>query len=96
VLASVIVAFGITSDIVKDVVTTLAVLLVAFLLAKNLKIGNIKEMLKYSFCWAVIVFILNVIVIANFTDWALLYTWNMILAYLLIVAVPLLAVKKAA
>lgn len=92
IVASIFIAFE-TSAVIMNTVTALAVVLTAFLLAKTVSLASRKAMLKYSFCWVIVVFILDALVTSQFTAWDFLSSWYVWLAYALILFVPLLAVK---
>lgn len=94
IVVSVFIAFGITSDIVVQTPTTLAVVIVTLFLARSLNISDRKEMLKYGISWAVVGLILDALVTVRFTGFEFFYRWYIWLGYLLIVVVPLLAVKE--
>lgn len=95
IVASVFVGFEVESPALMNTVTTIAMLLAVFLLAKNLKLSSRREMLKYSLSWMVIVLLLDLFLTARFTGADFFSQWHIWLAYALILLVPLLAVKKA-
>ena len=94
IVASLFVGFKVSSQIIIQGITTLAVVITAFLLAKSLNVSAIKEMLKYSFSWVVVGLILDALITARFTGWGFFSRWDIWLGYLLILVIPLLAVKS--
>lgn len=96
VVVSAFISFGIdTAGLVVQTITTFLVLLTAFLLAKSLNLSDKTEMLKYSFSWVVVGLILDVLITTGFTGWEFFYDWSIWVSYVLILLVPLLAVKPA-
>ena len=93
IVASIFVGFQITG-MWKQIITTLAVVIAAFMLAKKLNISSVKEMLKYSFIWVVVGVILDYFITVKFTGKEFLMSKEMWIGYVLILLVPLLAVKK--
>jgi len=93
--ASIFVAFGSYSGIFMTIVTTGAMLLTVYLLAKSLNISSRKALLKYGFVWALTALLLDLIVTARFTGNEFFYSWQIWVSYALIVFVPTLAPKKA-
>lgn len=95
VVASALIGFKVQDTWVMQVATSGAVLIAAFLLAKNLNLASRKEMLKYSLSWAATGVLLDALITVQFTGWQFFYTWEMWLGYLLVVLVPFLAVKSS-
>ncbi len=93
IVACFFIGFKINSEIIVPIVTTLAVIVTAYLLARSMNISSRKEMLKYSFCWVILGLILDAIVTARFTGWQFFTSWQILLSYVLLFFVPLLAVK---
>lgn len=94
IVVSAFIGFEVTSEVIVQGVTTLAVAIAAYLLARSLNISNRKEMLKYGFSWVVVGLILDLIVTTRFTGWQFFSAFYVWLGYALILLVPLLAVKK--
>jgi uncharacterized membrane protein required for colicin V production len=93
IVASIFVGFQITG-MWKQIITTLAVVIAAFVLAKRLNVSKVSEMLKYSFSWVVVGLILDYFITTRFTGKEFLMTPEIWIGYALILIVPLLAVKK--
>jgi len=99
IVVCVFIGFKVSSEIIVQGTTTLAVIITTFLFAKSLNLSSRKEMLKYGICWVLIGLLLDVIVTARFTGWEFFYSWNIWVSYSLILIVPQFAVrseKKAA
>jgi len=94
IVISIFIGFKVTSQIITQGITTLAVLITAFLLARSLNVSTVKEMLKYSFSWVIVGLILDAVVTTRFTGWSFFSHWYIWLSYALILVIPLLAVKK--
>jgi hypothetical protein len=95
VVVSAFIGFQIPSDNLAVKLATIGcVLLTIILAAKSLKVSSAKEMLGYSFIWVIINLLLDILITARFTGWAVFGQWNILLGYLLILIVPLLAVRK--
>ena len=94
IVVSIFIGFKVSSQIIVQGITTLAVVITAFLLAKSLNVSTMKEMLKYSFSWVIVGLILDALITARFTGWEFFSRWEMWLGYLLILVVPLLAIKS--
>ncbi len=94
IVASVFVGYKVISPLIMHGITTLAVAIVTFKLAKNLNIDNRKEMLKYSICWVIVGLILDAVITTRFTGWRFFYAKYIWIGYALILLVPLLAVKS--
>lgn len=94
-VASLFVAFNMANTAVSQIVTSLAAIVAAYMLAKKTGITNKMEMLKYSFVWVLVILILDYFVTTKFTGMEFFSDWKTWLAYALILLVPLLAVKSA-
>lgn len=94
IVVSIFIGFKVSSEIIIQGITTLAVVITAFLLARSLNISTVKEMLKYSASWVVVGLILDAIVTTRFTGWEFFSNWYIWLSYVFILIVPFLAVKK--
>lgn len=95
VVASIFIALKVTSGWLMQGTTTLIVLLTTYFLAKSLNISKISEMLKYGFSWMVTGMVLDLLVTTKFNP-NFFSNCYIYLAYLLMVFVTLLAVKKPA
>lgn len=94
-VVSVFIGFKISTDNVwVKVITTAAVFVATLLLAKSLKPSSQGKALLIGILWAVIGFVLDLIITTRFTGMAVFSQWNMLLGYLLIILTPLLAVKQ--
>ncbi|MCX6761192.1 MAG: hypothetical protein NTZ84_03785 [Candidatus Nealsonbacteria bacterium] len=90
----VLIALNVTSPVLMQGITTLAVLTTAFMLAKKVGALNKGEMLKYTFSWALTSLILDYLVTTHFTGMQFFSNWYVWAAYALLVMVPLFAVKS--
>lgn len=95
IIVSAFIGFSADAESVAVSLTTLAAsLIVAVLLAKNLKLKSTKEALITGLIWVVTVVVLDAIISARFTGWDIFYRWNVIIGYLIVLLVPPLAVEK--
>lgn len=92
-VACALIAFKVTNSILMQGITTLAVLATAFILAKKVGASSKGEMLKYTFSWALVSFILDYLITTKFTGMEFFSGWYIWAAYGLLVIVPLFAVK---
>lgn len=92
VVSSIFIAFE-TTETLRDTVTTLVVIVAVFLLARNLYLGSRKELFLHGLTWMVMVLVLDVLITVRFTGWQFLASWLTVVAYLLIVLVPLLSTR---
>ena len=92
---SVFIGFKVPTDsLLVKMMTLLAVLITIVLSARSLRANSIKEALGYSLIWVMVNFVLDILVTTRFAGWGFFGQWNIILGYLLILIVPLSAVKK--
>jgi len=93
-VASLFVAFSMANTTIAQIVTGLAAIITAYMLAKKIGVTNKMEMLKHSFVWVVVILILDYFVTTKFTGMEFFSDWKTWLVYALILLVPLLAVKS--
>jgi hypothetical protein len=94
IVACIFVGFKVSSQVLTQGVTTLAVLIVAFLLAENLKISEMKTAAISGFLWMVTGAALDALITTRFTGWSFFCRWEMWLGYLFIFLVPLVVAYK--
>jgi len=94
-VASLFVAFNMADTVISQIVTSLAAIVAAYMLAKKTGITNKMEMLKHSFVWILVILILDYFVTTKFTGMEFFSDRTIWLAYALILLAPLLAVKSA-
>lgn len=77
-----------------SIITLAAALIVAVLLAKNLKLNSTREALITGLIWVAAIVVLDAVISARFTGWDIFYRWNVIIGYLIVLLVPPLVVEK--
>lgn len=96
IIVSIFIGFKVPSNNpAVNAITVLAVAFTSFLLAKSLKLNSAKEMLKNTVGWLIVGLILDSVATVQFAGWHIFWQWNVIVGYLIIVFLPLLAVKRA-
>ena len=93
-VACIFVAYKTMDSLIAGIVVVIALALAAFFAGRSLKLSSVVEILKYSICWVIIAFILDLILTVPFTGWGIFSSWHLIVGYLLIIFLPLLSVKK--
>jgi hypothetical protein len=94
IAASIFIGFKVSSQILTQGVTTLAVIIIAFLLAKNLEISSLKSAIKCGLLWAITGVVLDALITVKFTGWSFFCRWEMWLGYLFIFLIPLIVLYK--
>lgn len=88
-VASAFVAFKVeTAGIVPWIVTTAAVLITAFILAKRLDLQNTKQALIYGVIWIMVLVVLDLAMTIPFTGIEYFYDWKAYLGYVLVFLMP--------
>lgn len=95
-VASAFVAYKAMDQLWARIVVELALIVAAYLAARNLSLGSVKEIAKYSVSWAVIAVVLDLLLTVPFAGWEIFSQWDIYLGYLLIIVVPFFAAKKSA
>lgn len=93
IIATMFVAYEETG-LIANIVTTTAVLIVTYLLAKRLQISSRLHMLKFSFSWVIVLIIFDALFTVPFTGWGFFCECHIWLAYGAVFLAPLLAVKS--
>jgi hypothetical protein len=93
VVACVFVGFKVSSELLIQGITTLAVLTATFLFARSLNVSGKAEMLKYVLIWILVGLTLDAIITTRFAGWEFFLTWHIWVSYALSIPVSLLAVK---
>lgn len=88
------VAYDLMDQLWAKIVVELVAVAVAYLAARNLGIGSAGEIFKYSVSWAVIAFVLDLILTVPFTGWQFFSGWEPYVGYALIILAPLFAGRK--
>jgi hypothetical protein len=94
IIASIFIGFKTSSQVLTQGVTTLAVIITAFLLAKNLKMSTLKAGAICGLLWVVAGAALDALVTVRFTGWSFFCRWEMWLGYLFIFLIPLIAANR--
>jgi hypothetical protein len=95
VVVSVFIGFKVSSQFLVQGITTLAVIISAFLLAGILKISAMKDALICGLLWVITGVALDALITTRFTGWSFFCRWEMWLGYMLIFLVPpVVAYKK--
>jgi|WetSurMetagenome_2_1015567.scaffolds.fasta_scaffold1002465_1 hypothetical protein len=94
IVACIFVGFKVSSQVLVQGVTTLAVLIIAFLFAENIKISKIKTAVIIGLLWVATGAALDALITTRFTGWIFFCRWEMWLGYLFIFLVPLVVTYK--
>jgi hypothetical protein len=94
IIASIFVGFKTSSQVLTQGATTLAVIITAFLLAKNLKISTLKAAAICGLLWVVTGAALDALITVRFTGWSFFCRWEMWFGYLFIFLIPLIAANR--
>lgn len=95
VVVSVFIGYGVDAQsMASKLVTTLAVALTAYFLARSLNVYHGSEMLRYSALWVLTGLVLDYLVTVKYTGMAFFSRWDIWISYAVILLAPLLAVKK--
>jgi len=95
-VASVFVAYKVTPEILVQAITTLAVLITVYLLAKSLKLSSRSQALWFGFILTVTGLVLDLLITARYTGMAFFNRADIWISYFLGFLTPQLAVKKKA
>jgi len=97
IVASILVAFKMQSTTAGQVVIVLSGAIASYILGKKMEVSSKMEVLKYSFCWLVVIAILDYIISTKFTGGMAFFASPWVWAeYALIFLAPLLSAKQAA
>ncbi len=83
--------YGLRGTLIAALFQLLALITVTTIAGRSLKFHSWKDILPYSFLWAVIAAFLDIIYNVPFGGWGIYTDWSLWLIYGLIAVVPLLA-----
>jgi hypothetical protein len=96
-VASILVAFKMQSTTAGQVIVILSGAVASYILGRKLEVSGKMEVLKYSFCWLVVIAILDYIISTKFTGGMAFFASPWVWAeYLLIFLAPLFSAKPIA
>lgn len=94
-VATAFVGYKLMEMLWAQIVLVIISAILSYFLARNLNLNSVVEMLKYSLSWMAMSVVLNIILTVPFTGWAVFNSWDMWASYLLVLLVPLTAVRKS-
>ncbi|PIR44102.1 hypothetical protein COV23_01705 [Candidatus Wolfebacteria bacterium CG10_big_fil_rev_8_21_14_0_10_31_9] len=94
-VATAFVGYKLSGMLWTQIVLVIISAVFSYFLAKNLSANLVVGMLKYSFSWMIMTIILSIIFTVPFTGWIVFNSWDMWASFLVILLVPLVAVKKS-
>lgn len=83
--------YGLQGTLTSSLLQLLLLITVTTVAGRSLKFHSWKDIIPYSFLWAVIAAFLDIIYNVPFGGWEIYTDWNLWLTYGLIAVVPLLA-----
>lgn len=86
-----LVTYGLSGTIVSRFAELLVLVIVATLAGRSLRFHSWKDIIPYSFFWAVMMGLLDAVYSVPFGGWQIYADWNLWLGYCLVAVVPLLA-----
>lgn len=88
-----LVIYGLAGTFLGRILALLALITVATIAGRALRLHSWKDIAPYSILWAAMMGILDAIFSVPFSGWVLYADWNLWLGYALVAVVPLLAPK---
>lgn len=88
-LWSAFMAYGFAEGSAPKLIGLAALVVTLMLLSKNAGLQSPMQALPYAVGWAIVIFLLDVLLSVPFTGWALFSDWNVWVGYALVVVVPL-------
>ena len=85
-----LVIYGISETLISRIVVLCTLIIVTTIAARSLRFHLWKDILPYSFVWAVMMGLLDAIYTVPFSGWGIYADWNLWVGYGLVVVVPLL------
>ncbi len=82
---------GYTSGILPHIVQNLVLIIVAVIAGRSLRFRSWKDILPYSFAWALMMGLLDIVYSVPFGGWQIYYDWNLWVGYAFVLLLPLLA-----
>ena len=83
--------YGFTAGVIPRIILLLALIITATLAGRSLRFGRPSDILPYSIGWTVITMILDKIMIFPVVGLSMYADWNILVGYLLLLAIPILA-----
>ncbi|OGG72777.1 hypothetical protein A3A38_03145 [Candidatus Kaiserbacteria bacterium RIFCSPLOWO2_01_FULL_53_17] len=85
-----LVIYGLSLGILSLIVRLGVLVLATTIAGRSLKVGSWKDLVPYTFVWAVIAALLDALFLVPFSGWGLYASWSVWVGYALVVIIPLL------
>ncbi len=83
--------YGFTGTILSRLLILLTLIVIATIAGRSLRFHSWKDVLPYSFLWAVMMGLLDAVYSVPFGGWVIYADWNLWVGYTLVAVVPMLA-----
>jgi len=93
-LWSIFIKYGFVEGLLPNAISIVVLSVIVALAARSLHFTSWKDLLPYSIGWAVVVFVLDVLITVPFTGWAIFVHPRVIIGYALIIILPLLFFER--
>lgn len=84
-----LVIYGLSLGILSLIVRLAVLVVIITIAGRSLRVDNWKDLVPYTFVWAVIAALLDGLFLVPFSGWALYSSWSVWVGYALVVVIPL-------